>query len=174
MRHLSMEEKRIMGHLGRCLGLVLALAACAPAQAPGKATPGESRQSPAASSDASKLAALLEANVKTEWDAFQKKDKATLSALIDDGFRQFEEGLSTFVDKKAEVNGPDEYELIHYTLSDFNVKPLAPNTALVTYIAQYEGKTGGEVAKAKSVFGEVWTRNGGEWKCLYMQETYVK
>lgn len=116
----------------------------------------------------------VEAQVRKLWDAFQKKDKATLSALIDDKFRQFEEGLSAFADKKAEVNGPDEYELIHYTLSDFNVTPLAPNTALVTYIAQYEGKTGGEVGKAKSVFGEVWTRASGEWECLYMQETYMK
>jgi len=116
----------------------------------------------------------LEAQVRKLWDAFQKKDKATLSALIDDGFRQFEEGLSTFGDKKAEVDAVNEFELIHYTLSDFNVQSLSPSTALVTYIAQYEGKSGGENSKAKSVFGEVWTRAGGEWKCLYMQETYVK
>ncbi len=116
----------------------------------------------------------VEARVRKLWDAFKKKDKATLSSLIDDQFRQFEEGLTTFGDKKAEVNAVDEYELLSYTLSDFNVKSLGPNSTLVTYIAQYEGKTGGEVAKAKSVFGEVWTRSGGEWKCLYMQETYVK
>lgn len=116
----------------------------------------------------------VEVQVRKLWDAFQKKDKATLGSLIDDGFRQFEEGVSTFGDKKAEVNAVDEFELIKYTLSDFTVKPLAPNMALVTYIAQYEGKSGGENSKAKSVFGEVWTRTGGEWKCLYMQETYVK
>ncbi len=116
----------------------------------------------------------LEAKVHKLWDAFQKKDKATLSSLIDDGFRQFEEGLSAFADKKAEVNAVDEFELIKYTLSDFTVKPLAPNMALVTYIAQYEGKSGGENSKAKSVFGEVWTRTAGDWKCLYMQETYMK
>lgn len=54
------------------------------------------------------------------------------------------------------------------------MKPLAPNMALVTYIAEYEGKSGGENSKAKSVFGEVWTHAGGDWKCLYMQETYMK
>ena len=116
----------------------------------------------------------VEANVRKLWDAFKKKDKATLSSLIDDQFRQVEEGLTTFGDKKAEVNAVDEYELISYSLSDFTEKPIGPNHVLVTYIAQYEGKTGGEVAKAKSVFGEVWTRSGGEWKCFYMQETYVK
>ena len=54
------------------------------------------------------------------------------------------------------------------------MKSTAPNTALVTYIAQYEGKTGGEVSKAKSVFAEDWIRTGNEWKDLYMQETYIK
>jgi len=116
----------------------------------------------------------VEAKVRKLWEAFKKKDKATLSSLLDDGFRQFEEGLTTFGDKKTEVNAVDEFELINYTLSDFTVKALAPNTALVTYIAQYEGKSGGETSKAKSVFGEVWIHTGNEWKCLYMQETYVK
>lgn len=116
----------------------------------------------------------LEAQVRKLWEAFKNKDKATLSALLDDGFRQFEEGLTTFGDKKTEVNSVDEFELLSYTLSDFTVKSTAPNTVLVTYIAQYEGKTGGEVSKAKSVFGEVWIRSGNEWKDLYMQETYIK
>lgn len=68
----------------------------------------------------------------------------------------------------------DEFELLSYTLSDFTVKSTGPSAALVTYIAQYEGKTGGEVSKGKSVFGEVWVRDGNEWKDLYMQETYIK
>ena len=74
----------------------------------------------------------LEAKVRKLWDAFKKKDKATLSSLLDDRFRMFEEGLTTFGDKKAEVNSPDEYELLSYTLSDFAVKPIGPDSALVT------------------------------------------
>jgi hypothetical protein len=116
----------------------------------------------------------LEARVRKLWEAFKNKDKASLSAMLDGGFRQFEEGLSAFGDKKTEVNAVDEFELISYTLSDFTVKSIGPNAALVTYIAQYEGKSGGETSKAKSVFGEVWVRAGNEWKDLYMQETYVK
>lgn len=116
----------------------------------------------------------VEAQVRKLWDAFQKKDKATLSSLLDDNFRMFEEGLSTFGDKKSEVNSVDEFDLLNYTLSDFTVKPTGPNTVVVTYIAQYEGKSGGEVSKAKSVFGEVWIHTGNDWKALYLQETYVK
>lgn len=116
----------------------------------------------------------VEARVRKLWEAFKNKDKTTLSSLLDDGFRMFEEGLTTFGDKKAEVNAVDEYDLLSYTLSDFTVNPTGPNTAVVTYIAQYEGKSGGEVLKAKSVFGEVWVHTGGDWKALYLQETYVK
>jgi hypothetical protein len=116
----------------------------------------------------------VETQVRKLWDAFQKKDKATLSSLLDDDFRMFEEGLSTFADKKAEVNAVDEFELLNYTLSDFTVTEIGPNSAAVTYIAQYQGKSNGEVSKAKSVFGEVWIRKNGAWKNLYLQETYVK
>jgi hypothetical protein len=118
----------------------------------------------------------LEAKERKLWEDFKNKDKAGLAALLDDGFRQFEEGQSTFGDKKAEVNAVDEFELVSYTLSDFTVKSLGPNAALVTYIAQYEGKSGSEASKAKSVFAEVWIRKGkdNDWKDLYMQETYVK
>ena len=116
----------------------------------------------------------LEAQVRKLWEAFKNKDKASLSAMLDGGFRQFEEGLSAFGDKKTEVNAVDEFELVSYTLGDFTIKSIGPHAALVTYIAQYEGKTGGETSKAKSVFGEVWIRAGNEWKELYMQETYVK
>ncbi len=129
-------------------------------------------QQPATAPTAS--APPLEAQVRKLWDAFKKKDKATLSSLLDDRFRMFEEGLTAFGDKKAEVNSPDEYELLSYTLSDFTVKPIGPDAALVTYLAQYEGKSGGEVLKGKSVFGEVWLRSGGKWKAFYLQETYVK
>jgi hypothetical protein len=118
----------------------------------------------------------LEAKERKLWEDFKNKNKTGLAALLDDEFRQFEEGQSTFGDKKTEVNAVDEFELTSYTLSDFTVKSLGPNSALVTYIAQYEGKSGGEASKAKSVFAEVWIRKGNDhdWKDLYMQETYVK
>lgn len=124
--------------------------------------------------DTKSAAPEVEAKVRKLWEAFKKKDKPTLSSLINDQFRIFEEGLSSIGDKKTEVNAVDEYDLLSYTLSDFNVKPIGPDAAVVTYIAQYEGKSGGEIAKAKSVFGEVWTRTGNEWRVLYMQETYMK
>lgn len=140
--------------------LLLSLASAATAQ--------EKAAAPTAS------APQVEAHVRKLWQAFKNKDKATLSSLLDDGFRIFEEGLTSIGDKKTEVNAVDDFELLSYTLSDFTVKPIGPNAAVVTYVAQYEGKSGGEVSKGKSVFGEVWTRTGNDWKAFYMQETYIK
>ena len=148
------------------LALLLSLATAATAQN----QHADKQQAPKSTS----VSPPLEARVRKLWEAFKNKDKSTLSSLLDDGFRQFEEGLSAFGDKKAEVNAVDEFELLSYTLSDFTIKSVGPNAALVTYIAQYEGKSGGETSKAHSVFGEVWIRSGHEWKALYMQETYVK
>ena len=134
------------------------------------ATPQEKQQA----AKSGTVAPQIEAQVRKLWEAYKKKDKATLASLLDGGFRQFEEGLSAFGDKNTQVNAPDEFELTSYTLSDFTVKSIGPNAALVTYIAQYEGKSGGETTKGHSVFGEVWIRSGNEWKDLYMQETYVR
>jgi len=118
--------------------------------------------------------AILEARVQKLWAAFKAKDKAALAAMLSDNFREFEEDTSEFGDKKTEVALVDDFDLVSYTLKDFTVKSLGPNTALVTYMAHYESKTGGQTAKADSVFGEVWIREVNNWKVLYIQETYVK
>ena len=116
----------------------------------------------------------LEANVRKVWEDFKNKDKASLGAALADGFREMEEGGSGFGDKKAEIGMVDEFDLASYILRDFTVKSLGVNSALVTYVAHYEGKSGGQVAKSDSIFGEIWVREGNAWKVLYIQETTVK
>ncbi len=120
--------------------------------------------------------AVLEARVQKLWAAFKAKDKSALAATLSDNFREFEEDTTEFGDKKTEVALVDDFDLTSYTLKNFTVKPLGPNSALVTYMAHYESKSGGQTAKADSVFGEVWTReaNDKDWKAFYIQETYLK
>ncbi len=116
----------------------------------------------------------LETKVRKVWEDFKNKNKDGLASALADGYRNFEEGSSTFSDQKAEVASVDEFEMRTYTLKDFTVKALGPSSALVTYIAHYEGKSGNEAVNANSVFGEVWVREGGDWKAFYVQETTVK
>lgn len=122
----------------------------------------------------SAVATTLEANVRKVWDAFQKKDKPALGVLLSDSFREVEDGGTGFGDKKTEINLVDELDLVSYNLTDFTVKPLGPDAALVTYMAQYESKSGGQTAKAKCGFGEVWVREGSVWRSIYLQETALK
>jgi hypothetical protein len=119
-------------------------------------------------------APALEPKVRKVWEDFKNKNKESLGAALADGFRMVEEGTSGFGDKKTDLATVDELELIRYTLKDFTVKSLGPRAALVTYVAHYESKSGGQVAKADSIFGEVWTHEGNDWKALYLQETYIQ
>ena len=130
------------------------------------------QEKPATNATAS--ASALEAKVRKVWQDFKNKNKESLGAALDDGFRVVEEGTNGFGDKKTDISTVDELELISYTLTDFTVKPLGSRAALVTYVAHYESKSGGQTAKANSVFGEVWTREGNDWKALYVQETYIQ
>jgi len=135
------------------------------------ATTAQEIQQPAKAAPA---APSLEAKVRKVLEDFKSKNKVALGASLADGFREMEEGGSGFGDKKAEIASVDEFELTSYVLKDFKVKSLGTHSALVTYSAHYEGKTGGQLATSNSIFGEVWVHEGNDWKVLYIQETAVK
>jgi hypothetical protein len=141
----------------------LLLASGATAQEIQKAAPKSSANPPA-----------LEVKVRKVWEDFKSKNKTSIGASLAEGFREMEEGGSGFGDKNAEIASVDEFELASYLLKDFTVKSLGPRSALVTYSAHYEGKTGGQMQKSDSIFGEVWVLEGTGWKVLYIQETTVK
>ena len=119
-------------------------------------------------------APALEAKVRKVWEDFKNKNKDSLGAALADDLRVVEEGTDGFGDKNTDLATVDDLELISYTLKDFTVKSLGPRAALVTYVAHYESNYKGQAAKAASVFGEVWTHEGNDWKALYVQETYIQ
>ncbi len=119
-------------------------------------------------------AGALEANIRKVWEAFKNKNKESVTAMLADGFREVEEDGNGFGDKTAMLAMIDDYELKSYSLKDFTVKPLAKDSALVTYLAHYEGKAGGQPVQANTAYGEVWVNQGSGWKLLYVQETNVK
>jgi hypothetical protein len=116
----------------------------------------------------------LEAKVRKAWEDYKNKNKDGFAAILADGFREVEEDSNGFADKKAILEEMDQFELSRYTLKDFDAGPVGANAALVTYTAAYSGKLAGQPLQAKCVYGEVWTKQGNEWKLLYVQETKVK
>ena len=135
------------------------------------ATAQEMQQAPAKSTP---NAPVLEAKVRKVWEDFKNKNKESLAVALADDFREVEEGGGGFGDKKAEIAMVDDFEISTYTLKDFKVKSLGTHAALVTYLAHYEGKAGGQPSKSDSAFGEIWVHEGKDWKALYVQETAVK
>jgi hypothetical protein len=119
-------------------------------------------------------AKLLQAKVRQAWEDYKNKNKDGFAAILADGFREVEEESNGFADKKAILQEMDQFALSQYTLKDFDTRPVGANAALVTYMADYSGKFAGEPLQAKCVYGEVWTKQGNEWKLLYVQETRVK
>ena len=151
--------------------LILTVVACSLFLAAGTAQ--EIQKAPAKST-ANAAAPALEAKIRKIWEDFKDKNKDSVAAALSDDFREVEEGGSGFGDKKAEIAMVDDFEISTYTLKDFKVQSLGTHAALVTYLAHYEGKSGGQPSKTDSAFGEVWVHEGKDWKALYVQETAVK
>jgi len=118
-------------------------------------------------------AKALEAKVRKAWEDYKNRNKDGFAAILAEGFREMEEE-SGFTDKKTILDQMDQFELTQYTLKDFDVRPVGSGGALITYLAEYTGKYEGKPVQSKTVYGEVWTKHGNDWKLLYVQETNVK
>ena len=155
-----------------CIALALPCSAFAqkPA-APDKTT--ASAPSTKVNAAQSKLAELLEKKVRAAWTAFQKKDKNSYAAFLTDDFQAVE---SDGAGERTKVQTVREVEHVNYTdylLQLFQVQPLGPHYAFVTYESTMQfPKTSG--VRFKRVFiGELWTNRDGEWKLMRYQETPV-
>ena len=126
---------------------------------------------PSTAKSPEKTGSALEAKVRAVWEGFHKKDKAAVSSLLDDSFRTISDGDSAFGDKAAEVSEVDAYTIEKYDLTNFHIQQLSPNSAIVTYTAEYSGQAEGKPVHTRGVFGEVWQKRGSDWKCVYSQET---
>ena|ERR1700722_5200051 len=120
-----------------------------------------------------KLAELLEKKVRAAWTAFEKKDKNSYAAFLTDDFQAVE---SDGAGERTKLQTVREVEHVNYTsylLQLFQVQPLGPHYAFVTYESTMQfPKTSG--ARFKRVFiGELWTNRDGEWKMMRYQETPV-
>jgi hypothetical protein len=149
---------------------MLALAPFAMAQATAKG-PGTETKSSAAQST---LSALLEANVKTEWDAFQKKDKKAYSDLLADEFVAVEDDGQGTRTKDAVLGEIDRSNIYKYYLFAFKAIPLNSDAALATYELTMQFFPGAQVRLKRVLIVELWVKRDGQWKQRFYQETRVR
>jgi hypothetical protein len=158
-----------MGYRGGLSCLVLFLTTLAMAQAttksPGGATPSAAK---------SALSALLEANVKTEWDAFQKKDKKAYGDLLADDFIAVEDDGQGTRTKAAVLGEIDRSNINKYQLFAFKAIPLNSDAALVTYELTMLFPLGAPNRLKRVLIAELWVKRDSQWRQRYYQETRVK
>jgi len=105
------------------------------------------------------------------WDAYRKGDAATHSALLADDY------TAVHPDGSVHLQKPTAQEIRSapigaYILSDLRVVPTNSGTALANYLATVEIPNAPKLGKF--VVGEVWVKQGGQWKCRYYQATPLK
>jgi hypothetical protein len=161
-----------MRMLAACLFLSLMMVTASHAQSasPSPAPSANTPELPAASP----LAKLLEANVKTEWEAFKNKDKKAYSDLLADDFMAIEDDTQGMRDKYHAVGEIERSVVTNYNLFAFQVLPLNPNAALVTYELTMTFPPKALVRFKRVMVSELWLKREGQWKMRYYQETRVR
>jgi uncharacterized protein (TIGR02246 family) len=158
--------------LGSCIALALpgVVFAQQPA-APDKASVSTPSKATAAQP---KLADLLEAKVRAAWDAFKKKDKKAYAEFLTDDFQAVE---SDGDGERAKLHVLGEVEhcmYTDYTLQFFQVQPLGPDYAYVTYESTIQFPKTSTLRFRRVFIGELWTKRDGSWKMMRYQETQVR
>jgi hypothetical protein len=122
----------------------------------------------------SQLAALLEAQVRAAWATFMKKDKAGYARFLTDDFQAVEadgEGERPRLHVLGEV---EHCMYTDYLLQFFQVQPLGPDYAFVTYESSMQFPKGSALRFRRVFIGELWTERNGQWKMMRYQETLVR
>jgi ketosteroid isomerase-like protein len=160
-----------------CVALVLPCVAFGqqPAAADKASTSAPSQSAPSQSTTAQpKLADLLEAKVRAAWEAFKKKDKNAYAEFLTYDFQAVE---SDGDGERAKLHVLGEVEhcmFTDYTLQMFQVQPLGPDYAFVTYESSMQFPRTSPLHFRRVFIGELWTQHDGKWKMMRYQETQVR
>ena len=158
--------------LGSCIALALPYVAFA--QLPAAADKASASAVSKNTAAQPKLADLLEAKVRAAWAAFKNKDKNAYAEFLTDDFQAVEsdgEGERTKLHVLREV---EHCMYTDYTLQMFQVQPLGPDYAFVTYESSMQFPKSSALRFRRVFIGELWTNRDGQWKMMRYQETLVR
>jgi hypothetical protein len=156
-----------------CSCVALALPCLAFAQQPAAV-----EKKPASTSNASvprpKLADLLEAKVRAAWATFKKKDKNGYAQFLTDDFQAVEADGEGERPKLHVLREVEHCMYTDYLLQFFQVQPLGPDDAFVTYESSMQFPRTSTLHFRRVFVGELWTQHDGQWKMMRYQETLVR
>jgi uncharacterized protein (TIGR02246 family) len=120
------------------------------------------------------LAALLEARVRAAWQTFKIRDKDGYAEFLADDFQAVEADGEGERSRPRILREVEHSMYTDYLLQLFQVQPLGPDYAFVTYEATIQFPTGAGTRYKRVFVGELWTEKNGNWKMKRYQETPVR
>jgi hypothetical protein len=104
------------------------------------------------------------------WDAYVRLDEEAHSAILAKEYRAVHPDGTVHVGKpsgKEFAAAPIE----DYWLTELQAWPTGSEGAVATYTAEVQAVSGGARGRFRFEVGEVWLREGGQWKCRYYHAT---
>jgi uncharacterized protein (TIGR02246 family) len=158
-----------------CSCFALALPCRALAQQPLAATQTAAASTPSSNAPArTKLAELLETNVRAAWAAFGKKDKDSYAKFLTEDFQAVEADGEGERSRRHVLGEVEHCMYTDYLLQFFQVQPLGPDYAFVTYESSMQFPKNSALRFRRVFIGELWTRQDDQWKMMRYQETVVR
>jgi len=113
------------------------------------------------------LTRTMAGRVRQAWAAWKKGDAAAFDALTTEDYREVA-ATGTLHFYRFTSQELAAFRITEFTISQLQAQPIGHEGALVTYVGLITLQNGGPV---KFAFGEVWVKQGDEWKCQYSQAT---
>jgi len=112
------------------------------------------------------LTKTMAGRVRQSWAAWKKGDAAAFGALTTEDYREVA-ATGTLHFYRFTSQELAAFPITQFTISQLQARPIGHEGALVTYVGliTFQGGPG------KFAFGEVWVKQGDEWKCQYSQAT---
>jgi hypothetical protein len=155
--------------LSSCAALALPCLAIAQQPAPGNAFAGAPSTTPK-----TKLAIVLEAQVRAAWATFKKKDKDGYAKFLTEDFQAVEADGDGERTKRHVLMEVEHSMYSDYLLQFFQVQPLGPDYAFVTYESSMQFPKASALRFRRVFVGELWANQNGQWKMMRYQETLVR
>jgi hypothetical protein len=129
---------------------------------------------PAKSAAPTDLTNLLDAKIKTEWEAIKKKDPKAYGELLADDYVAVEADGGGERYKWKALSELERSSVTDYTLSFLKVTPICSDATFVRYEVFIRFPRKSAVPFEKILVGEIWVKREGQWRALHYQETRVK
>jgi hypothetical protein len=113
------------------------------------------------------LTRTIAGRVRQLWASWKKGDATAFAALTTDDYREVA-ATGTLHYYRFTAQEFAAFPITQFTISQLQALPIGNEGALVTYVGLITFQNGGPL---KFAFGEVWVKQGDEWKSQYSQAT---